>query len=93
MRLTDRTKQCASSAPGYRQITGRLYIHRSRRFFCTYTVPSEGETGDGTGSKLSELRAVIHYLLESYKQENASMKTQMEHLARDLMGHESYCLI
>ena len=36
---------------------------------------------------------MIHYLLESCKQENASMKTQMEHLAQDLMGHESYCLI
>jgi nucleoprotein TPR len=57
-------------------------------------TPSEGETADGTESKLSELRAVINYLrkekeivdmqLELCKQENARLKTQMGHLTRDL---------
>ena len=54
----------------------------------------EGETTDGTESKLSELRSVINYLrkekeivdmqLELGKQENARLKTQIGHLARDL---------
>jgi nucleoprotein TPR len=56
-------------------------------------TPIEGETADGTESKLSELRAVVKYLrkkdivnmqLELCKQENARLKTQMGHLARDL---------
>jgi nucleoprotein TPR len=57
-------------------------------------MPSEGETADGTESKLSELRAVINYLrkekeivdmqLELCKQKSARLKTQVGHLARDL---------
>ena len=59
-------------------------------------TPGEGETADGTDSKLSELRAVISYLrkekeivdmqLELCKQENARLKTQIGHLTRDLEG-------
>lgn len=57
-------------------------------------TPGEGETADGTESKLSELRAVINYLrkekeivdmqLELCKQENARLKTQIGHVTRDL---------
>lgn len=58
-------------------------------------TPGEGETpDDGAETKLSELRAVINYLrkekeivdmqLELCKQENARLKTQIGHLARDL---------
>jgi nucleoprotein TPR len=56
--------------------------------------PGEGETTDGTESKLSELRAVINHLhkekeivdmqLELCKQENTRLKTQLGHLTCDL---------
>jgi nucleoprotein TPR len=60
----------------------------------TVATPGEGDTTDGTEAKLSELRAVINYLrkekeivdmqLELGKQENARLKTQIGHVARDL---------
>jgi len=60
----------------------------------TVGTPGEGEITDETGSKLSELRAVINYLrkekeivdmqLELGKQENARLKSQIGYLTRDL---------
>ncbi|KAJ7132943.1 hypothetical protein C8R46DRAFT_1181193 [Mycena filopes] len=68
---------------------------RIRQAAQTSTSAPEGEASDDTDTKLSELRSVVAYLrkekeivdlqLELSKQENARLKTQIEHLTQTLV--------
>ncbi|KAF9491788.1 hypothetical protein BDN71DRAFT_1281098 [Pleurotus eryngii] len=67
---------------------------RIRQTADTAPASNEGEVGDDADAKLSELRSVVAYLrkekeivdlqLELSKQENARLKTQIDHLSQNL---------